>query len=157
MSERKQFCTFYLDRRMFGIDVLNIQEVMRFQETTEVPLAPPVIRGLLNLRGSIVSTIDLRHRFGMCPLAGDALPMNIVTQTGTGLASFLVDRIGEVIEVDEASFEMPPETLSGEMRHLIGGVYKLEAGLLMILNVERVADLEGCQLAAASPADVVSR
>jgi len=143
VSERKQFCTFFLDREMFGIDVLNIQEVMRFAETTEVPLAPPVVRGLLNLRGSIVSTIDLRRRFGMRDLEDHALPINIVTQTGTGLASFLVDRIGEVIEVDEAAFEMPPDTLGGETRHLIQGVYKLKSGLLLILNVERVADLGG--------------
>lgn len=142
MSGRRQFCTFFLNGEMFGIDVLNIQEVMRFQETTAVPLAPPVIRGLLNLRGSIVSTVDLRRRFGMPHLAGDALPMNIVTQTGTGLASFLVDRIGEVIEVDEAAFETPPETLAGEARHLIDGVYKLASGLLLILNVERAAGLD---------------
>ena len=142
MKERKQFCTFFLEREMFGIDVLNIQEVMCFQETTEVPLAPPVIRGLLNLRGSIVSTIDLRRRVGLQRLEAERSPINIVTQTGTGLASFLVDRIGEVIEVDESSFEMPPETLSGETRQLIRGVYKLESGLLQILNVERVADLD---------------
>lgn len=142
MNEKKQFCTFFLEREMFGIDVLNIQEVMRCQETTDVPLAPPVICGLLNLRGSIVSTIDLRRRFGMQRLEADRSPMNIVTQTGTGLASFLVDRIGEVIEVDESTFEMPPETLDGETRHLIHGVYKLDSGLLQILNVERVADLD---------------
>lgn len=142
MSGRRQFCTFFLDGEMFGIDVLNIQEVMRFQEITAIPLAPPVIRGLLNLRGSIVSTIDLRQRFGMRDLAGEALPMNIVTQTGTGLASFLVDRIGEVIEVDEAAFEIPPETLAGEARNLIEGVYKLASGLLLILNVERAAGLD---------------
>jgi len=142
MSVKRQFCTFFLDGEMFGIDVLNIQEVMRFQETTAVPLAPPVIRGLLNLRGSIVSTIDLRRRFGMRDLAGEALPMNIVTQTGTGLASFLVDRIGEVIEVDEAAFEVPPETLAGEARRLIEGVYKLASGLLLILNVERAVGLD---------------
>ena len=146
MSERKQFCTFFLERKMFGIDVLNIQEVMRFQETTDVPLAPPVIRGLLNLRGSIVSTIDLRHRFGMSRLGADDSPINIVTQTGTGLASFLVDRIGEVIEVDEATFEMPPETLGGETRHLIEGVYKLESGLLLVVNVERAADLDAAAI-----------
>jgi purine-binding chemotaxis protein CheW len=141
MSGKKQFCTFLLDGELFGIDVLNIQEVMRFEETTEVPLAPPVIRGLLNLRGSIVSTIDLRRRFGMEDRKDDGLPTNIVAQTGTGLASFLVDRIGEVIEVEEATFEMPPDTLRGRARDLIEGVYKLDGSLLLILNVERVADL----------------
>lgn len=141
MMSKKQFCTFYLGRQLFGIDVLNIQEVMRFEETTEVPLAPPVIRGLLNLRGSIVSTIDLRRRFSMPDLAASDLPTNIVTQTGTGLASFLVDRIGEVIEVEEAAFEQPPDSVAGEVRQLIEGVYKLDGHLLLILNVERAADI----------------
>lgn len=142
MSQKKQFCTFFLDRKMFGIEVLNIQEVIRHQETTEVPLAPPVVRGLMNLRGSIVSTIDLRRRFQMPDLDDETLPTNIVTQTSAGLASFLVDRIGDVIEVDEAAFEMPPETVAGESRDLIQGVYKLASGLLLILNVERVMELD---------------
>jgi purine-binding chemotaxis protein CheW len=142
VSQRKQYCTFFLDNRVFGIDVLEIQEVIRFQEVTEVPLAPPVIRGLLNLRGSIVTTIDLRRRFGMAPLEGDTLPANVVSQTPTGLVSLLVDRIGDVVEVDEDNFELPPDTLRGEVQKLIEGVYKLPAGLLLILNVERVLEIE---------------
>ena len=142
MSARQQLCTFFLADRMFGIDVLKIQEVIRYQEVTEVPLAPAVVRGLLNLRGSIVSTFDLRRRFGMPDLAGGLLPTNVVTQTATGLVSLLVDRIGEVVEVDGNDFEYPPDTLQGETRQLIEGVYKLPAGLLLILNVERVLDVE---------------
>ncbi len=142
MSGRQQFCTFFLDERMFGIDVLKIQEVIRYQETTEVPLAPAVVRGLLNLRGSIVSTIDLRRRFDMPDLQSEALPTNVVTQTTTGLTSLLVDRIGEVVEVDSNDFEFPPDTLQGEARYLIEGVYKLPSGLLLILNVERVMELD---------------
>lgn len=142
MNEHKQFCTFYLGERLFGVDVLKIQEVLRWQPTTEVPLAPAVIRGLLNLRGSIVATLDLRRRFGMAPLAGDALPTNVVAQTATGLISLLVDRIGDVVEVDQASFEPAPETLNGSARDLIDGVYKLASGLLLILNVERALEFE---------------
>jgi purine-binding chemotaxis protein CheW len=138
----KQFCTFYLDDRMFGVDVLKIQEVLRYQPTTEVPLAPPEIRGLINLRGSIVSTLDLRRRFALRPLGEETLPTNVVSQTSTGLISLLVDRIGEVVEVDQADFEPPPETLERNARTLIDGVYKLSSGLLMILNVERTLELE---------------
>jgi len=142
VSDRKQFCTFYLDERLFGVDVLKIQEVLRCQPTTEVPLAPAVIRGLINLRGSIVSTLDLRRRFGMAPLGESAQPTNVVAQTATGLISLLVDRIGDVVEVDQAHFEPPPETLEGCARELIDGVYKLPSGLLSILNVERTLELE---------------
>lgn len=142
MSQRKQFCTFYLDSRLFGVDVLKIQEVLRFQPMTEVPLAPAVIRGLLNLRGSIVSTLDLRRRFAMPPLDSDTLPTNVVAQTPSGLISLLVDRIGDVVEVEQADFEPPPETLDATARELIDGVYKLPSGLLLILNVERALELE---------------
>jgi chemotaxis signal transduction protein len=142
VSEKKQFCTFYLGPRLFGVEVLKIQEVLRYQEITEVPLAPPVIRGLLNLRGSIVATLDLRRRFGMPALEESILPTNVVSQTSTGLISLLVDRIGEVVEVDQESFEVSPDTLGGESRELIEGVYKLPSGLLLVLNVERALDLE---------------
>jgi purine-binding chemotaxis protein CheW len=143
MSDLKQFCTFYVDRRLFGVEVLKVQEVIQFHETTEVPLAHPVIRGLMNLRGSIVSSVDLRRRFGLAPRTDGVEPTNVVTQTGSGLVAFEVDRIGEVVEVTEASYEAAPSTLSGETRRMIEGVYKLEGELLLILNVERVLDLEG--------------
>lgn len=142
MSDLKQFCTFYLDQRLYGIEVLKVQEVIQFHETTEVPLADPTIRGLMNLRGSIVSSIDLRRRFGMDPRSGDMEPTNVVTQTGSGLVSFEVDRIGDVVEVTEADYELVPGTLAGEARRMIEGVYKLEGELLMALNIERVLDLE---------------
>lgn len=142
MSAGKQFCTFYLDNRMFGIDVLKIQEVLRAQPTTEVPLAPAEIRGLINLRGSIVSTLDLRRRFALPPLPPHILPTNVVAQTPTGLISLLVDRIGDVVEVNQADFEKPPETLGGCARAMIDGVYKLPSGLLLVLNVEKTLDLE---------------
>jgi purine-binding chemotaxis protein CheW len=147
MADIKQFCTFYLDRRMFGVEVLKVQEVIQCHETTEVPLAHPVIRGLMNLRGSIVSSVDLRRRFQLDARQGDPgvdlETASVVTQTGSGLVALEVDRIGDVVEATEASYEPPPATLSGDMRRMIEGVYKLEGELLLILNVERVMELEG--------------
>jgi purine-binding chemotaxis protein CheW len=143
MSEAKQFCTFYVDQGLYGVEVLKVQEVIQFHETTEVPLADPVIRGLMNLRGSIVSSIDLRRRFGLDPRRHGVEPTNVVIQTGSGLVSFEVDRIGDVVEVTEAHYEPVPGTLSGDIRRMIEGVYKLEGELLLTLNVERVLDLEG--------------
>ena len=145
MSQHKQFCTFYLADRMFGVDVLKIQEVLRYQPTTNVPLAPAEIRGLINLRGSIVSTLDLRRRFGLAPLDDQTLPTNVVSQTSTGLISLLVDRIGDVVDVDSSLFELPPQTMDNASRALIDGVYKLASGLLLILNVERIIDLEAAR------------
>ena len=139
---KQQFCTFYLADRLLGIEVLKIQEVMQHQQVTAVPLAPAVVCGLLNLRGSIVTTIDLRGRFGMQALDGGELPTNIVCQTEGGLVSLLVDRIGDVVEVENSDFEAPPETLRGTARELIEGVYMLPAGLMSVVNIERVVDLE---------------
>lgn len=119
-----------------------MQEVIRHQEMTAVPLAPAVVRGLINLRGSIVSCIDLRARFGMEPAPDGALPSNVVTQTAGGLVSLQVDRIGDVVEVTDQTLEMPPETLQSEARKLIESVYKLNQGLLRTLDVERVLDFE---------------
>jgi purine-binding chemotaxis protein CheW len=122
--------------------VLHVQEVIQFRETTQIPLADPVIRGLMNLRGSIVSSIDLRKRFGLEPRQDGTEPTNVVIQTGSGLVSFEVDRIGDVVEVTDADFEPVPATLKGETRRMIEGVYKLEGELILILNVERVLDIE---------------
>lgn len=142
-ADVRQFCTFYLDGQFFGIEVLKVQEVMRTQETTEVPLAPQVVRGLMNLRGSIVSCIDLRLRFGMQAAPASIEPINVVTQTSGGLVSFQVDRIGDVVEITDSSFEPPPPTLQGAARRLIDGVYKLKDNLLQVVNVEQVLELEG--------------
>jgi purine-binding chemotaxis protein CheW len=96
----------------------------------------------MNLRGSIVSSIDLRKRFGLDPRQNGLEPTNVVTQSGSGLVSFEVDRIGDVVEVTEADYEPVPGTLDGEIRRMIEGVYKLEGELLLILNIERVLDLD---------------
>lgn len=141
MPHVKQYCTFFLDREMFGIEVLKVQEVMRKQDMTEVPLAPKVVAGLMNLRGSIVSCIDLRVRFGLT-VAADAEAINVVTQSSTGLVSFQVDRIGDVVEITDDNFEPPPPTLRGPARSLIDGVFKLNGALLQVVNVERVLELE---------------
>lgn len=142
MSAKQQFCTFYLGERLLGIEVLKIQEVIRHQQVTAVPLAPSVVRGLLNLRGSIVTTVDLRDRFGMPAGEPDASPTNIVCQTEGGLISLLVDRIGDVVEVEDSDYEPPPETLRGEARDLIGAVYMLPTGLMSVVDIGRVLEFQ---------------
>lgn len=140
MADQHQYCTFFLDNQYFGIDVLKVQEIIRFQEMTRVPLAPSVIRGLINLRGQIVTAIDLRRRLELPNRPAGQLPVNVVVQTDDGAVSLLVDEIGDVLEVPEAAFERPPDTLRGNSRELIRGAYKLENRLLLILNIERTVD-----------------
>src|SRR5262245_2831239 len=141
MADEHQYCTFYVAGQYFGLDVLQVQEVIRYQEMTRVPLAPPVVRGLINLRGQIVTAIDLRRRLEMPARSGDELPVNVVVQTDDGAVSLLVDEIGDVLEVPEKSFERPPETLQGTARELIRGAYKLEGRLLLILDTARTVNL----------------
>jgi purine-binding chemotaxis protein CheW len=146
MTFEKQFCTFSVDGLFFGVEVLKVQEVIRYQEMTPVPLAPAVVNGLINLRGQIVTAIDLRRALGLSERPAGSLPMNVVVRTDDGVVSLLVDEIGDVLNVDEASFERPPETLNGSARELITGVYKLKDRLLLILDTVRAV---GANAAAA--------
>jgi purine-binding chemotaxis protein CheW len=136
-----QYSTFFVGDLFFGIDVLSVQEVLRFQEMTCVPLAPEVIEGLINLRGQIVTAIDMRRRLGLPPRSTDVRPMNMVVRTEDSAVSLLVDEIGDVLEVEGSAFEEPPDNLAPEARELIRGVYKLKDRLLLVLDTERTVDL----------------
>jgi purine-binding chemotaxis protein CheW len=136
-----QFSTFFLADLFFGVDVLRVQEVLRFQQMTRVPLAPEVIEGLINLRGQIVTAIDMRRRLRLPPRSGDKMPMNMVVRTEDGAVSLLVDEIGDVLDVDAATYERPPENLDPAARDLIRAVYKLKDRLLLVLDTERTVDL----------------
>jgi purine-binding chemotaxis protein CheW len=134
MAGKKQFSTFVVDRLLFGVEVEKVQEVIRYQEMTRVPLAPPVVKGLINLRGQIVTAIDLRRRLGLKERATGDLPMNAVIRHEDGAVSLLVDEIGDVLEAEEENFEQPPETIDSKARELIRGVYKLNDRLMHVLD-----------------------
>ena len=138
-----QYSTFHIGDLLFGIDVMRVQEVLRYQEMTKVPLAPDVVRGLINLRGQIVTAIDLRRRMGLPPLSGDKLPMNVVVRSVEGVISLLVDEISDVLEVRKSDHEDPPNNLPSEQRNLIEGLYKLDGQLLLVLDIERVLQVPG--------------
>lgn len=141
-TDREQFCTFRIANLLFGLEVLSVQEVLVRQPMTRVPLANEVISGLINLRGQIVTAIDLRTRLGFPPLPEDKHPMNVVIRSGDTAYSLLVDEIGEVVNVSADSFETPPETLTGTARQLILGAYKLEGQLLLVLDTERAVTID---------------
>src|SRR5216683_8273923 len=140
MAQPHQFCTFYLDKFLFGVELQKVQEVMRFLELTPIPLTPDVVSGLMNLRGQIVTAIDLRRRLELPNRPDDMLPMNVVVRSADGAISFLVDEIGDVVEVDEDSFERPPETLQGKVREVILGIHKLDKQLMHVLDTEKACE-----------------
>jgi purine-binding chemotaxis protein CheW len=143
VSTEQQFCTFFVDGLFFGVEVHKVQEVIRYQGMTDVPLAPAEIGGLINLRGQIVTAIDLRKRLAMSERQGSEQPMNVVVRTADGAVSLLVDEIGDVVEVADSTFEEVPDTLKGIGRDLIRGVYKLKERLLLLLDTERALDIGG--------------
>lgn len=136
-----QFSTFFVADLFFGVDVHSVQEVLRFQQMSHVPKAPEVIEGLINLRGQIVTAIDMRRRLKLPPRAADQEPTNMVVRTDEGAVSLLVDEIGDVLDVDATTYERPPENLDLAARDLIRGVYKLKERLLLVLDAERTVDL----------------
>ena len=134
----KQLATFTVDGRFLGVDVTRVREVLRPQELTHVPLAPPQIAGLINLRGEIVTAFDLRVALERGLRGRDERPMNIVISTEHGPVSMLVDDVSDVLDLDEEAIERPPSTLRGSARDLIVGAYKLDGRLLLELDLDAV-------------------
>ena len=136
----RQFCTFHLAGRLFGIDVRRVQEVLTEQAITPVPLASDVVRGLINLRGQIVTAIDLGRRLQLNSTADAAPRMNVVVRVDDGAVSLLVEAMGDVVEVDDEQLEAPPDTL--DAGGLVSAVRQLPTELLLLLDVDRVVDFD---------------
>ena len=144
---RTRFCTFYLGDLCLGMPVEEVQEVICYQRMTRVPLAPKEVSGLINLRGEIVTAVDLRKRLGMDDRAPGHLPMNVVLRDGDeGAVSLLVDDLGDVLDVEPDNFEVPPDTIDRSTRELIKGVYKRPECLLLVLDIDKA--LEPASLAS---------
>lgn len=144
MIEAQRFCTFYIGDNLFGIPVTQVQEVIRHGNLriTRVPLAPQAVAGLMNLRGHIVMVVNLRKRFKMdCQQDGSARQYHVVVRTREGSVSLLVDRIGDVQEVGQDSFEPPPPTLVGVAKELVSNAYKLKDRLLLALNTDKTLEI----------------
>lgn len=136
-----QICTFTVGGLLFGIDVKEVHEVLRAQHMTRVPLASGTVRGLINLRGQIVTAIDMRARLHFPPIDSDEPPTNVVVRHGEGTVSLLVDEIGNVLSVDHERYERAPESLSPVIRDLLDAVYKLDDRVLLVLNASRIPEI----------------
>ncbi len=145
MAEQRQFCTFFLNGIYFGIEIQHVQEVIRYQQVTRVPLAPSDICGLINLRGRIITAIDLQRRLELnqssVGSSSAQLPCNIIVRDGPEVVSLLVDEIEDILDVAPDDFEPPPMTLKGRMRQMIQGAYKLKDKLLLILDTEKILEV----------------
>jgi purine-binding chemotaxis protein CheW len=133
--------TFVVGKDLFGVDVSLVQEVVRLQALTPVPLAGPQIAGLINLRGEVLTAIDLGVRLGMTRAEPIRDPVNVVIRVDDEPVSLLVDRIGSVLEVSHVPFEQTPSTVDERVRELLLGAYPLPDRLLLALDARRVLAL----------------
>ena len=139
MTSGRHFCTFWLDGALYGIEVGRVREVVSAQNLNPVPLAPPAVRGLINLRGEIVPVIDLRPRLELPPRPPDEPPVHVVVAAAWGRTSLLVDAIDDILEVDPDTWAPAPASVRGAARDLVGGVYQLADRLLLVLDADRAA------------------
>ena len=141
MSQQSQYCTFWVDGLFFGVAVSGVQEVLRYQPLTAVPSAPEAIQGLINLRGQIVTALDLRCRLGLPPRPEDALPMNVIVRSRGEVVSLLVDDIGDVIDTSGLELEPVPANVPSVVQDVVSGVLALPDAILLVLDADRAADV----------------
>ncbi len=136
----RDYVSIFIAEQMFGIPVLQVQDVLGPQRITRVPLAPPEVAGSLNLRGPIVTAIDLRRRLHLPKREDGGKTMSVVADHGGELYSLLVDNVGEVLRLSTATFEGNPATLNQTWREVSVGIHRLEGSLIIILDVARLLD-----------------
>ena len=138
--ESQEYVTFIIAEQLFGIHVLKVQDVLNSHRITRIPLAPSEIAGSLNLRGRIVTAIDVRRRLTLSSRKPSDC-MSVVVDHHGDLYSLLVDNVGEVLALDPNEFERNPPTLEPVLREYSQGIYRLKDKLLVILNVDRLLDI----------------
>lgn len=136
----EDFVTFEIDGQLFGIPVLKIQDILKPEKIASVPLAPPEIRGSINLRGRIVTVIDVRVRLGLKPGNADE-SMGVTVEHHHDLYTLLVDKIGDVISLRADAFDKAPDTLDPKWRQFAVNVVRLDKRLMVVLDVERMLEI----------------
>ena len=142
-SERdltEDFVTFTIAGQYFGISVKKVRDVLSSYRITPVPLAPPEVTGSLNLRGRVVTAIDLRLRIGLPLRPDDADSMSVVVENDGELYSLVVDSVGEVLALSTYDYERNPPTLDPKFRAFSDGIFRLNDQLLVVLDVNRLLD-----------------
>lgn len=144
-GEHHDFVTMTIQDQLFGIPVLQVQDVLGPQHINHVPLAPKEVAGSLNLRGRIVTAIDVRTRLGLPPRSGDDPGMSVVVEHGSDLYSLIIDAVGEVLSLPASVFESNPSTLDDVWRDVTDGIYQLEDKLVIKLNIDRLLNFDNAQ------------
>ncbi|MBI1301130.1 MAG: chemotaxis protein CheW [Alphaproteobacteria bacterium] len=138
-SSTKDFLTVFIADQVFGIPVLQVQDVLREQKVTKIPLAPPEVAGSLNLRGRIVTAIDVRKRLGL-EKSENTNSMSVVVEHNHELFSLIIDRVGDVLSLKNSAFEKNPGTLDPVWRDISTGIYQLQDSLLVVMDVSKLLE-----------------
>ncbi len=136
----KDLLTIIVGEQLFGLPILQVQDVLGPQKITRIPLAPPEISGALNLRGRIVTAINLRDKLGMPPRDAELKYMSVVVEHDGELFSLMIDKVGDVMSLSDADYEKNPATLDAGWRDISAGVYRLEKQILVTLDVPKLLD-----------------
>lgn len=139
MENTKQFATFYISDRLYGIDVMQVQEVTQTLSLTPIRMAPNFVRGLINLRGQIATAIGMRELFGLSGEVVADAAASVVCKVNGGLISLLVDRIGDVIEVSEDNYEETPDLVEEDIKKIMSGVYKTDGEILSVIDIHSLS------------------
>ncbi|MBI3513985.1 MAG: chemotaxis protein CheW [Proteobacteria bacterium] len=139
-DEQRQYVSIVIAEQLFGIPVLIVHDVLGPQRITRIPLAPPEVAGSLNLRGRIVTAIDVRLCLGLERRPDDMRGMSVVVEHGAEFYSLIVDNVGEVLTLPSASMERNPATLDPRWREISNGIYRLDEQLLVVLDANRLLD-----------------
>lgn len=142
MATQLQYATFYLDGMHFGVGVADVQEVLRLQLYTRVPLARREVFGLMNLRGQISPALDMRSRLRLLERPREGALPTVVVQSADGPVGLLVDEIADVHELDIDRSEPPPPTVPTNIRPYLSSVFKLDHGLLLVLDLDAILNLD---------------
>lgn len=137
-GKTNDFLTIIIAGQLFGIPILQVQDVLGQQKVTKIPLAPPQVSGALNLRGRIVTAIDVRTCLGLPEADNTSKKMSVVVETDHELYSLIIDQVGDVLSLYEEDYERTPATLDPTWRSVSLGVYRLEGKLLIILDVPKL-------------------
>jgi len=140
MSTEKQYCTFFVDGLLFGVEVLSVQEIMSEYKVGPVPLAPRTVAGLVNHRGQIVTAIDMRRRLEASEGSVESSRM-LVVRSKDETFGLLVDKIGDVLSVSSIDFEAAPENVNESAKELVEGAYKLTDRLLLPLRLDKITEM----------------
>ncbi|MBV9346693.1 MAG: chemotaxis protein CheW [Pseudolabrys sp.] len=154
MSERddnrhvNEYVTAMVGGQLFGLPILRVQDVFIPERLTRVPLSPPEVAGVLNLRGRIVTLIDVARRLELERTIVEAQPMAIGVDAHGESYALLIDSIGEVLKLDDKARESNPVNMDPRLARVSSGVYRLDAELLVVLDVDRVLELPSRAVAA---------